>query len=868
MKTLNPKLVSILICLLFILSSLEISQNSNGYGGSLMTQAMMNQQHAAIIKKQAEVNRLQSPYTSPNHHRTTMIEASRKPQQRPASPFNQVQKIRSIQQQLPNQIKNQSFENVPQFNSLQNRKTYQVTPTISKKRQPDRSDLLNLGAVQKDPRKAIQLTTVEALRDDVITGISGDSSAKFDINNADDIIAHNRLHLTKELTKSNAKKYDLSNTPGLDLLNSASFQKSENPDFYIELENQMESLENDYGLILENFRYIGCYPEAIQSTQEGTPDPITNIKSPPEPVGNPYSLCDGDIADMLFLPLAGADTHASQIYSNLNENIYRPLGYAIPRNRFSMADALHDLIYLDDDQLTIRKELPIPEFPEFKNMILGGFSQIANYAADFNQNKGLISKVILDILKHFHIYWNVKRQQHQVDQTKLNTYSILKAIVKKFREQNLEMRATTIHVLNNIKDGYFKFVKADKLHKLISTKAADLLTYQFLKRYDTFVQVLRDGKYDDIVLFYELSVFLELLRSILTINFKKGVKDIDNNFYLQTKIIDKVNSMYQTYADNMIANNDPLYETFTMFTATLLLKIQHRLNLVFNVYTVQGYLHKQPFTLHSSYTTYIKTFYELMDAWMLVPTQCIDLPRLEGCASGFGLESLNKIKYKNSLHLSVAGANLYRFFEDSYKQMMETISRQNGFDNPESFRNLYFAELFRVSEQYRMNYAVFDMSYVEKLQNDLGEMLEKEKAADDIPENVLHMLIKLDSTLYDFFLNVKNDYNANSPVEKNGVSLNEIRDKFSVMVEKFGDENPECQNEFVVGMFDLMRSKTDAWARVKLNQYSDEIEGPIALTPGSVYTPMPVKGSVSVENIVKEPQIDSGARTPIYMGRN
>lgn len=42
-------------------------------------------------------------------------------------------------------------------------------------------------------------------------------------------------------------------------------------------------------------------------------------------------------------------------------------------------------------------------------MVVKTFETIENASADFVNNKGQISNIIIDLLKRFHIFWNVHR---------------------------------------------------------------------------------------------------------------------------------------------------------------------------------------------------------------------------------------------------------------------------------------------------------------------------------------------------------------------------------------------------------------------------------------------------------------------------
>lgn len=649
---------------------------------------------------------------------------------------------------------------------------------------------------------------------------------------------------------------------------AASFDSS--PDYVQAMEDQMEPLEDDYKNVLTNFKKIGCFqsdaqPLTIENIYLGPLAPKNDTKTKQS---NPYSVCEGDLADALFSPLGSVNTHVSNIYNHLNNNIYKPLSYKVYPDRFSYSDALHDMLFLDKDNLMIKKDLPIPDFTQFQSMILGGFAEIANYASNFDANKPIISKLILDILKHFHIYWNVKRQQNQIDSTKINTYSILKKIIQRYREENYSMKATTLHLLHNIREGYFKFVKAHKMHQMMTKNAAEMVVYQFLKRYDLYVKVLREGRFRVENYFYELSVFLELYRTILNINLNRGMKDDANIQYVKKNIHERITNMYLVYEEYMIKIKDERLEEVTQFTAVLLLKLTQRQEVMAGMYSIEGFIRREPFKVKSVWTTHVKTFYELMDYWMVIPGKCADITKLRICTQSIGLRMTNKFKLKENLHISVGGAHFYRFLREVFHELVANMDAKDGFSNPESYRNLYFSELFKISEKIRMTYLIKDMSTVDDLQNQIGILIEKEKSREGVPIKVIKLLAKLDESIYDFWLTIKDQYNKKSPVENSAKIMNEIKFKTGQFFNKFVTDNSDANEPFIEGLFDLFKKVTDNWTKKYLNKFTSAIDNDVAMTPGTSYMPLPVQGSIAVDNIIKEAQIDSGAQTPIYMGSN
>ena len=667
---------------------------------------------------------------------------------------------------------------------------------------------------------------------------------------------------------SHVEKFYQNKHQKIELLESSSIRTGDDPAYFKELQNQMEPLENDYDMILENFKKIGCFQgqEKSLGIESLLIDPINGKLQNDTQEKNPYSLCDGDLADQLFLPLGDVNKHGTEVFDHFNEHVYQPLSYKVYPNRFSFADALQDMLNLDKDNLMIKSEMPIPDFQTFQSMILGGFAEISNYASDFDSNKPIISKLILDILKHFHIYWNVKRQQNQVDTTKVNTYSVLKALVKQYRLQNTAMKATTIHLLNSIRDGYFRFMKAHKILTFVTSNTQDVLGFNVLKRYDNFIQTILAGGYFQFFYIAELGCMLEFFTTYISIDVSKGVTDADAYGHFYSDVYKKLLEMYNVYAKWMLDTKSKYFDLVTEVTAGILLKIQHRGAVVVAVTSMNGFQQAPAFVFKSHKHSTVTTFYELMDNWMLVPHLCENYPTLQTCMNGLGHEFLWRIRQDNRLQYSVTGMNLYIFLKNSMQQMIDAIAAKNGFSNFENFKNLYFAELFRTAENIRTTYRINDMTPVDRLQNKLGQMLEKKKADPKMTPNIMRLLGRLDDHMYDFFLHIRETFNSDEKISQSSSCLNQIKEKFAEFVEEFRGTNDENKDPLVSELFGLMQHMVNEWADSYLTKYVSDIHDSSALTPGSQFTPLPVQGSVMVDNIVREPQIDSGAMSPVFMG--
>ena len=656
----------------------------------------------------------------------------------------------------------------------------------------------------------------------------------------------------------------------VNLLHGITTEDSAKPKLIQVLEDQTAPLEKDYEEILEAFRSIGCFKslnleESIKTLRENKS--LHRNKVIPQPLpSNPYSLCESELADQLFKPLTDTQVHGSEMYEHFNNNVYRPLSYNVFKNRFSFNDALQDLLNLDPDNLTIKKDLPIPNFERFKQMVVGGYSQIAQYSSNFEENKDIISSIIMDILKNFHIYWNVKRQRNQIDSTKSSTYSILKAIIRQYRQTNHVMKAITVHFLTLIRNAYKVFIKAHKIFKIVTSQAATLFSYQILKRYDSNIQAMLDGEASPNSVFFELSIFMDMYRGVMLTNASGGIKDADLKSQFQTGVIDKIIAIYDAYAVSLKESNDPNLDKITDFTAAIILKFKQREGIMIWRSTGIGYGSQESFMFDNGKTTYLKLYYELMDMLMIIPSLCVDYDRLSACITALGTDSIARLRTKYGLWYSTNGHSLVRHFEGLCWQMHFAVNAKNGYSNFNFFRNLYFAELFKVAEQIKTNYCINDMSMVAKFQDKLGELIQKEKSADGIDMEIVNMLGDLDNKLYDFFLDVKNDYNGYVHIDRNPTILKEIVEKFDALIDEFVDKNHAiCKRKEIIGLWEIVKTFARNWSVPYLEKYTDLIEGSVADTPSSVYTPMPTPNSFEISNIINEPQIDTGASSPIFI---
>lgn len=134
----------------------------------------------------------------------------------------------------------------------------------------------------------------------------------------------------------------------------------------------------------------------------------------------------------------------------------------------------------------------------------------------------------MDLLKKFHIFWNVHRQRGQMEGLHHNTFQILKSLYSKYNQTNDAMKAVTLHLLKNINDAYKKFLKADKMQTVIKKNSSEMIVIQLLRRvkHNTELLFSNNLSYDKQII--EYANLIDLLQSFFLINNSDNIEDEKN----------------------------------------------------------------------------------------------------------------------------------------------------------------------------------------------------------------------------------------------------------------------------------------------------------------------------------------------------
>ncbi len=99
------------------------------------------------------------------------------------------------------------------------------------------------------------------------------------------------------------------------------------------------------------------------------------------------------------------------------------------------------------------------------------------------------------------------------------TLNVLREVLAKFKRTNDSMKAASIDLLYNIKNAYYRFIKASKLTEIIKKRPAEMITVEILRRYKNNVEKIHTGESSSKVRISEISSILDLLRAFFIVNY-------------------------------------------------------------------------------------------------------------------------------------------------------------------------------------------------------------------------------------------------------------------------------------------------------------------------------------------------------------
>ena len=446
-----------------------------------------------------------------------------------------------------------------------------------------------------------------------------------------------------------------------------------------------------------------------------------------------------------------------------------------------------------------------------------------------------------------------------------HTFDIIKSVMVRYKQTHDAMKATTVHILKNIKDAYYRFVKANKMFDTIKKEPTDMIAAEILRRFKNNIENIHMHKSSYELRVTETAFIMDLLRAYLVVLFKLKVTDDEAQLRYEAAVYNRIMAVYKDYKKYLVEIGSEAYNDVKDFTATLLLKMNHRVYIIYRITTMAGWVNLPTFAVDNYLTSDIKIYYEFFDGMSVIPNECLDIMSniLEDCMN----EKVHKlIMYfydKYQLFASVPGADLLTYLRNNMTNIANVLNAKKSFDNFTNFRNNFFDELFGFAVMYRNKYLIKDMGAVDDLENELGFEIEKSKKTHAISKINYALVDRLDRRFYNLFLNIKTKFNKFAPVEKDLKVMSLITRAVERMIEKFREEEKNKLDQNIEDMLDKCKVIINEWLKHHSVQYIINSDTINAQTPFTQYIPLPEPHSNIVQQVISEPTIQSLRIQPV-----
>ena len=532
-------------------------------------------------------------------------------------------------------------------------------------------------------------------------------------------------------------------------------------------------------------------------------------KDSPEDVTN---LCEKALESGLLTPLSRADQHAISLFNFLKKNVYNPLGIDL-NPKYTFHEVLTDGLFGTERHNTISKDLNLPTAQDFFDDVAGVFGSLERDSVDFDSKRNEISEQIVGILKKFHIFWNVHRARGQLDTLGKETLKIIKGIVTKHRATTEAMRETTTRVLGAVKSGYFKFLRAHRMWEALRSRPIELVALQAVRRYKENVELIRSGKSSTGLRATEIAFALDLQRAFLILNFNLGIHADENQRRFKLGVSDKIAFVYEAYRKHLVENGENVLDEVRTFTATLLLKMSHRIYIIFTLHTMETYVRMPAASLEGSPANSVRVYYEIFDQLLLAPSDCPDLTgaTLESCVSTRVFALLQALRRRAGLASSVAGSSLLEFLRSGTRRLFRDLNEDKAFESFPKFKRTYMARLFKFAELFRQTFKVRDMAVLDRFEADAGALIEAARGVGGSPN--LEALETLDKEIYEFFLKTKVKFNQFAPLNRDFRLMRQITRDFEKTVDSISFPSSSSGTNSLDSLLTDLKRLSAAWLR-------------------------------------------------------
>lgn len=479
------------------------------------------------------------------------------------------------------------------------------------------------------------------------------------------------------------------------------------------------------------------------------------------------SLCENKLEDLTLAPLGISNSGKDEVFEYLNDQIYQPLAFE-PKKKESLSDMILGVLDLKEKKINDRG-LSLGNFGGFQKSVMSTFSEIAAQSENVKDNENGIRDSSVDLLKKFHIYWNLMRSQGQIERVKEDTKQVMQSLLMTYQVKRDFQNFVLKTLVKSIVKAYYRFIKAYKMVEIISRKGHNMIAQQMVARYKAMADLYLPKNNKRNSLARDIANFIYMLESLYMVSYKQGLDDTAMIGIFENQVVKVIQDLYLEYEDKLNGDeeNDRRIIEIRNFTAALLLKMKHQTYIIFNLNGINEFVNHSGIN-YINHPILVRLYYDLYDNFITVPRTCVSFLLLKHC---YVYEITRTFRYllgKYLLSRSTMGCRLYDIVSSLVKSI-STKADSTVWENWGLFKQYYYENLFSVLETFRSTYHINSMDSIENLENMIVAEMDKfreEQSLEGIPGIISNLLERLDKSLYSEFIAIKADFNQFAPVER------------------------------------------------------------------------------------------------------
>lgn len=553
----------------------------------------------------------------------------------------------------------------------------------------------------------------------------------------------------------------------------------------------------------------------------------------------------------------GEDNNKSKMFNSLNENVYRPLGY-VKEKKNTIASLLIDAMDTDEENKKIL-DLDFPtNYGGFENMILESFSKMEKDSSDMENNKDDIKGTIKKILTSFHLYWNTLRSKNMTDKIRVDTKAILRNILRIYEKKEFSSLNIISIFTDKVKEMYSNFIKAYQFISVIKLKGYEVISREFIKRYENIMNIIKTSGIDSLKFIYELAILLDFAKAYNIMS--TFVENKTQTF--QSGTIERIKNLFHNIVIEGKLENNPNYISMKHFTIVLLLKLKHVDYLMTSIHKMNDLVERPELLLAVEKFTAIKVHKEFFDMLILVPRDCKGsflTGDSENCIRNLIENALQYIATKYSLKRSISGLSILNFISDICNAIINGLEK-NLLDF-HTFKTYYYQNLFSQNIYYQKEFHINGLIAINNLENILGNTIRnwKEDIVNQKKNVNFGLYDQLEVSLYERTLDLRGDYDSYSPISNKSSILFRIQNDITHFFDNFYIENNSKITENFNKLIVTLKNATNYW---RINIYKrkplKDFEITVPFSASNLYLTNPVpKIKTSIYGIDSKKIVDN-----------